>query len=138
MVLRRIPVAGGSAESLAWMHSASALVADGSELYWSQHPPQGGQQIRRGSIAGGPSTVLYDSEFGFAIDGLWVDADNIYFSVWEAACQRQIRRIPKAGGSATMVVAGLPEYSAPVVAVGGGKLFWATGLNLKTIRSLDL
>jgi hypothetical protein len=136
VALRRFSLTGGPAESLAWMRGvgASNFTADAMNVYWTQSWGSA-IVIRSMPVQGGSAVTL--SEWGYT---QWMATNDqyLYLSSWEWECKQQLYRIPKTGGQAELVIAGIAINQPVIAAVGGGKLLWATGPSGSSIRSLNL
>ncbi len=112
--IKRVSLTGGPAVVIASSPAPIAsrdLVTDGTRLFWVD---AGG--IRSVALSGGAITTLRTST---VITRLRVDANYIYYGE-----EFLIFRMPKAGGSANVVVSTNGRVSALHVDAGIGWLFW--------------
>jgi hypothetical protein len=115
----RVPKAGGAYVTLSGS-GASELALDGTDLYWLQ-----GDNIRVGRLpkAGGASTTLYTQGSWNRIGAaMVVDGSNVYFvDSNDVGGGAVLRRIPKSGGSATVLMSTLSVVGAMIDAGSSGK-----------------
>ncbi len=123
--IKRVPLSGGSAIILAYSPAPiTSLLTDGARLFWAdtsgiRSMPIGGGAIQSLATIQGTGRIL-----------IGLDANYVYYSIGSA-----IRRIPKTGGTSTLIVAAPSVVTALYVAARSSTtLFW--GEQSGAVRSL--
>lgn len=134
-VVMRVPLAGGTATTLAHVPGVSSLTLDATSVYFSNQDFSDGG-VNSVPLQGGPTTVISS---GIPLPaGLVVDATRVYWAQAESAATDRlvfsVASAPLAGGMPSTLFSSAQSYSPASgdpqgLALVGGQLLWgAPGL----------
>ncbi|MFT3770428.1 MAG: hypothetical protein QM820_33795 [Minicystis sp.] len=118
--LRRVPIAGGPAASLAPANDAgyASIAIDAANVYWTNYASAGSTMLL--PKAGGTPTVV-DSGDEYP-SGIALAGGSVYWAAMEAGA---IKSAPIAGGAVTVVASG-QSYPRSGLATDGAYVYWVT------------
>jgi hypothetical protein len=110
-----VPVGGGTTTTLVSGVSPTALVADATNVYWTD----GSGAVMKVAQAGGTPVTLATSASPFAIA---VDSTNVYWTTLASSTPSTISKVPIAGGTAVTLESGLQTVEG--IAVDATSIYW--------------
>ena len=125
--LKRVPIAGGSVQTLVTGYNSWAIALDDAYVYWTERTPGA---TRRVAKAGGAVQTLISAPNVNGPTSLAVDGTNIY---WVEDGGRA-RRMPKGGGTPTDYNAPDPAYVSGYVAINAANIYWSDSLSATSGR----
>jgi hypothetical protein len=110
---------GGPVTTLATgLNGPTSLAVDARDLYWLEAGDEGGDNVVRMPLAGGPTTVVASNAQAFAVDGA-----QLFWIRWSGVIG-DVLQTPIDGGGASAVLASGQRY-ANAIAVDGSSVYWS-------------
>lgn len=118
--VKRIPLDGGVATTLATAGDATAVAVDATHAYWTA-----GETIMRLPVGGGSPTTLATGQGASAIA---IDAASVYWPNW---ADGTIRKVALDGGVPTTLASGQTDPAA--IAVDANSVYWTTESSVMSV-----
>ena len=130
--LKRVPIAGGSVQTLVTGYNPDMIALDDTYVYWTESSKNLTDlgAIRRVLKTGGAVQTLLSTPDVNDPGSLAVDGTNIYWVEYGG----RARRMPKGGGTPTDYNAPDSAYIGGYVAINAANLYWSDSLSATSGR----
>ena len=125
--LKRVPIAGGSVQTLVTGYNPWEIALDDTYVYWTEKSPGA---IRRVAKTGGAAQTLVSAPDVNGPTSLAVDGTNVYWAEYGG----RARRMPKGGGTPADFSAPDSAYQPGSVAINAANIYWSDSISATSGR----